>query len=525
MSNYQVTIKNKFLVIPVNMYSKRKKICFYENDTLVWDFDAPIDFTAPRFYSYINVSHLRGKTVRLTSIPEIDLRLSFVDSIPSVGYYKEEFRPMVHFSAKIGWINDPNGLVYADGHYHLFFQHNPADSQWGNMTWGHAISDDLIHWSEQDAALQPDALGTMFSGSAIVDSENRTGLAENGKNPLLLFYTAAGGNSMLSAGKPHTQCMAYSVDGGKSFVKYSRNPVIQHIEGGNRDPKVVYCEELGCYLLALYLDRDEYVLFRSDNLTEWTELQRIALRGDDECPDIYPLEVENEVGTRRWIFSGASDRYLVGEFVGEKFKVLQESKPYFYGHRTSYAAQTFSGTVGRRVKIAWDVLHAPESVFENQMGIPVDVSLCKVGNEYRLRTLPVKEFEMLRVSDELLTPEGPEFRRPLHKKAYDIELTAEKGCPDFVLRFFGYEFFVRPSRNLFSYGDVEMPLSYTGGRLSLRIISDTLGCEIFADDGLIYTVAAGVADYTIRYLTVSPIRPDAPMPEVKIAVHTLKGIW
>ncbi len=392
------------------------------------------------------------------------------------------------------------------------------------MTWGHAISDDLIHWHELDSALQPDELGTMFSGSGIVDKKNVTGLKEGENDPILLFYTAAGGNSAISAGKPHTQCMAYSTDNGMTFKKYAGNPVIGHIESGNRDPKAVWCDELGCYILALYLDRDEYVLFRSDDLTHFTELQRLHLRGDDECPDIYPLNVENEPGVRRWVFSGASDRYLIGDFKGGRYVPLQESKPYFYGPRTSYAAQTFSDVPDRRIKIAWDVLHAPESVFENQMGIPCQVSLCKVGGEYRLRTLPVKEFESLRVNTESYSLGQQEnFRRPLHRKAYDIEITAPKNTPDFAIRFFGYEFFVRPSRNTFSYGDMEMPLSYTGGETQLRIISDVLGCEIFADDGLIYTVAGSTADYGIRYLTVTTI-DGSSVPDVKLTIHTLKGI-
>lgn len=525
MSDYQVTLKNKYIVVPVNMHSRPKKISFFEEGELIWDFDAHIDFISPRFYTYVNVAHLRGKTVTLTSAPEIDLHFTFVDSIPSVGYYKEEFRPMVHFSAKIGWINDPNGLVYADGMYHMFFQHNPADSNWGNMTWGHAISDNLIHWHELDAALLPDRLGTMFSGSGIVDRNNVTGLKQGDHDPVLVYYTAAGGNSALSAGKPHTQCMAYSLDGGMTFTKYADNPVIDHIEGGNRDPKVVWCEEMGCYVLALYLDRDEYALFRSDDLLHFTEIQRLHLKGDDECPDLYPLNVENEPGVRKWVFSGASDCYLIGEFRDGSFVPVQESRPYFYGHRTSYAAQTFSDVPDRRIKIAWDVLHAPESVFENQMGIPVEVSLRKVNGEYRLCSLPVQEFESLWVNTEVYSIEElADFCRPLHRKAYDMEITAPKSSPDFAIRFFGYELRVKPSDNTLSYNDITMPLSYSDGEIRLRIVSDVLGLEVFADDGLIYSVVGSTADYGIRYLTVKPLAGDQK-PDATLKLHTLKGIW
>ncbi|MBO5778313.1 MAG: hypothetical protein J6R82_01960, partial [Clostridia bacterium] len=249
------------------------------------------------------------------------------------------------------------------------------------------------------------------------------------------------------------------------------------------------------------------------------------LRGDDECPDIYPLYVENEAGVRKWVFSGASDFYLVGDFKDGKFVPTQESKPYHYGHRNSYAAQTFSDVPDRRIKIAWDVLHAPESVFENQMGIPVEVNLCKVDEEYRLRTLPVKEFEILRVNTETYRiKEVENFRRPLHRKAYDIELTAPKNSPDFAIRFFGYELRVKPSDNTLSYNDVVMPLSYTGDEINLRIISDVLGLEVFADNGLIYSVVGSLADFGIRYLTVEPLSGEE-VPDATLTIHTLKGIW
>ncbi len=526
MRYYEVVIRNKYIVVPVNMNMKKKKICFWKNGDVIWDFDAHIDFAAPQFHTYVNIGHLAGQTLLLSAEPEIDLHFTFADEIPAINYYADENRPMVHFTPKIGWINDPNGLVRYDGVYHAFFQHNPADTAWGNMTWGHAVSTDLIHWQELDCALQPDEMGTMFSGSGIVDKHNITGLKKGEYAPLLLYYTAAGDNSEISKGKCFTQCMAYSTDGGKTFTKYENNPVIGHIAACNRDPKVVWCEELGCYLLALYLDGDEYILFTSDDLLHFTQLQRLHLPGDDECPDIYPLNVENEPGVRKWVFSGASDRYRIGEFKNGCFSVTpQPAKPYFYGHWTSYAAQTFSDTGSRRIKIAWDVLHAPGSTFENQLGIPVEVSLVKVGGEYRLRTLPIKEFEALRIDSQCVLANAlGDFTYPLSRNAYDIELTAPKSSPDFALRFFGYELLIKPSENALHYNDVTMPLSYTGADIKLRLISDVLGLEIFADDGLIYSVLGSLTDYSIRYMRIEPLSGNI-RPDVQLQIHTLKGIW
>ena len=523
MKTQTVTVQNKYMVLPVNPHVGKKRIFFFENEsTLVWDFDAPIDFLHPTHFTYLDLSHLMGKTLTLSALPSMKLAFFFTDVIPD-GYYHEPWRPIVHFSAKIGWINDPNGMVYDGARYHLFFQHNPTDSTWGNMTWGHAVSTDLVHWSQLDEALIPDGMGTMFSGSGIVDKHNVSGLKENEQDPILLFYTAAGGNSSLSKDQPFTQCMAYSTDGGNTFRKYAHNPVIPHIKGGNRDPKVVWCDELSCYLLALYLDGDEYAIFRSGDLLHFTELQRLHLTGDDECPDLYPLPVEGEEGVRKWVFSGASDFYLVGDFVDRKFTPCQESTPCFFGHRTGYAAQTFSDAPrDRRIKMAWNILHAPESVFENQMGIPTRISLKKADGIYRLCTVPVEELASLR-AETTVHRVGDRLQVELTRDGYDIELTAPMDSPDFDLRFFGYTIRVRPSENKICYRDVTMPLSFTKEGIAIRLIVDTLGVEIFTDSGLAWSVMSGPSDYNLSDLMITP--PGERDLDAVVKLHRLRGIW
>src|SRR5438132_5431207 len=148
--------------------------------------------------------------------------------------YDEIYRPQFHFSAKKNWLNDPNGLVYYRGEYHLFFQHNPKGIEWGNMTWGHAVSSDLLHWQQLDNALLPDHLGTMFSGSAVVDWDNTAGLQTGDEKVIVCIYT--------SAGKPFTQSIAFSNDRGRNWKKYDRNPVLKHIAGANRDPNAIWAE-------------------------------------------------------------------------------------------------------------------------------------------------------------------------------------------------------------------------------------------------------------------------------------------
>ncbi len=368
----------------------------------------------------------------------------------------------------------------------MFFQHNPMSTDWGNMTWGHASSPDLLHWTEDGDKLFPDETGTMFSGSAVVDEKNAAGL---GKDAVLLFYTAAGDHSELSKGVPFTQCLAYSTDGCKTVGKYGKNPIIGHIVGANRDPKVQWSNELGKYTLSLYLDGNEYAIFVSDNLTDWTKLCDVHMPYDNECPDFYPLPAGDGV---KWVFSGAHDSYIVGDLTEKGFVPTQEPLKYMIGPGPSYAAQTFSGTGSRRIKIAWDSLGAPGAVFRSQMGFPVEMFLKEVDGLWRLGSLPVKEI------DELKKGTKVRFCGPCGSvgKITDdraLLLKLEIGEKPFALEVFGQKVEIDPAKNEFRAGDLTAPLGYTGEK-DLSILADTLSLEFFADGGLVYANRAIVAD-------------------------------
>jgi len=161
----------------------------------------------------------------------------------NVNLYHETYRPQFHFTAKKNWLNDPNGLMYYKGEYHLFFQHNPSGIDWGNMTWGHAVSPDMIHWKQLDNAIYPDELGTIFSGSGVVDWSNTAGFKNGNKAVMVCIYT--------SAGDPFTQSIAYSNDKGRTWTKYADNPVLGHIVGSNRDPKVIRHVPTEKWIMAL----------------------------------------------------------------------------------------------------------------------------------------------------------------------------------------------------------------------------------------------------------------------------------
>ena len=479
----------KYLLFPVN--DSLPKATFYvkAGGRTVSDFTAAYDPANPRFDAYVDVTRFGDCVITDASGDPLPLqtadRLPTVDEIPGGGV----LRPAVHYTATLGWTNDPNGLIYADGTYHMFAQHNPMSTDWGNMTWDHAISPDLLHWTDLGDVLFPDETGTMFSGSAICDKKNAAGF---GAGAILLFYTAAGDHSELSRGVPFTQCLAYSTDGGKTFEKYAGNPVIPHIVGANRDPKVQWSDELEKYTLSLYLDGNDYAIFSSDDLLHWSRFCTLTMPFDNECPDFYPLPLEGGV---KWVFSGAHDSYLVGEIRGGTFVPEQDPLPYHIHPGPSYAAQTFSGTGERRIKIAWDNVAAPGAVFHSQMGFPVEMFLRRVGDTVRLGSLPVREIESIR------TPVlHGEFRGALTVSSQDfgdgaaeVRIGIREGSGPFTLSCFGESIAVDPASNALRIGETNAPLTYSGEG-NLRVIFDTLGAEIFADGGLIYATHAHIAD-------------------------------
>jgi fructan beta-fructosidase len=304
--------------------------------------------------------------------------------------YHELHRPQFHFSARENWINDPNGLVYKDGVWHLFFQHNPEATVWGNMTWGHAVSDDLIHWRQLEHVLYPDEHGTMFSGSAVVDHENTAGF---GRGALLALYTAAG--EFIEPQRPSTQCLAYSVDNGGHWTKYEGNPVVESFEKGNRDPKVIWHAGTQRWIMALYLADDRYCLLNSTDTKTWTRIQDLDLEGVSECPDFFPLN--DESGAERWVFWGALGVYRIGSFDGTTFTPETERLVCERG-RNGYAAQTWSDSPdGRRIQISWMAGGLfPEMPFNHQMSIPVELRLAGSGDDVSLVRWPVTEVASLR---------------------------------------------------------------------------------------------------------------------------------
>lgn len=494
-----VKIEKKYMTVPVNTSASIKLLSIKKDGKVIYDTNCRVDMIDPNFTAYIDVSRFAGEMVELSLNREMEFAVGFSDEIPD-DY--EGYRPKIHFAVKNGWNNDPNGLIKYNGKYHMFYQYNPCSSDWGTMHWGHAVSDDLIKWEELDVALYPDELGAMYSGSAIEDTKGVSGIS-NGKNPpMLLYYTAAAGSATeMSKGKKFTQCLAYSFD-GKNFEKYAQNPVIEHIEGGNRDPKVVWVDEIGKYLLALYIAQNRYAFFVSNDLIKWEKYQDIAIPSDWDCPDIFPLECGKE---RFWVLMGARDYYLVGKFT-ENGYVTVGSEKHLSVAGINYAAQTFSGTGNRIIKVYWQRTKFPTPRITQQMGIPVELDLVLDNGEYYIKALPVKEINAYR--KELLSLENDTIIAPVTLKtdrnALDIELEAPvcgNGCMNLLI--FGHTVLIDFDKNEVKYEKIKMPLSLNKDQARVRIIVDRCSIEIYTDGGRYLLSDNLVCDYNLPYLKIA----------------------
>lgn len=318
----------------------------------------------------------------------------------------EAWRPKMHYSAKANWINDPNGLFYKDGIYHLYYQMNPDDSVWGNMHWGHAISHDLLRWEELPIALdaEPDGLGYAFSGGAVIDWKNTSGLGDGVNPPIIATFTQHSKEAV------QVQSIAYSTDGGKRFVPYVGNPVISNPGLKDfRDPKVIWHAPSESWVLALVAgDRAQF--YTSSNLREWTFASEFGANngahgGVWECPDLFSLKCA-DTGETRWILTislnpggpngGSAMQYFVGQFDGVVFTAEHTDTRWLDFGTDFYAGITWDGLQSQndeRIMIAWMsnwqyANKTPTESWRGAMSLARRLILCKVAGQYRVASEP-----------------------------------------------------------------------------------------------------------------------------------------
>lgn len=513
----KINITKKYLVFPVNKASDNKLLSFYENDACVYSVNIRLDSDNPDFFSYIDVSRFIGKTLSVAVNPDVPVSFREADSIDIPDIYKESFRPRIHFTAKNGWLNDPNGLICLNGKYHMFFQYNPSEPGWNNMHWGHAVSTDLIHWDELDIAMFPNEDEMIFSGCAIKADSNAS--AENSESAILFYTTTA----------PFAQRMAYTNDGFKTISAAGKNPVIPNITKENRDPSVVYSDELNCYVMALYMGKGNYGLFKSEDMKSWTELQTLQIDGDRECPDAFFISDNN--GKKNVVIMGANDKYIVGKFSDGKFVPSQEVRTLQHAtgisRETAYAGQTFSNLPdGRIVRICWGQLPKWEHNFRGQMSFPLELKLEDINGTKYLSAKPIKEIETLFMNTDTVrnikTSDTIRYSTALTANPYYIKLGGKLQSNTVItLTVFEKKIIIDFSENKISYGSYSAPLCVTGNALDIELIIDICSAEIYTDGGKAYLYVADMCNMNQPELT---LESDNPYTLETLEASALKSI-
>ena len=456
----------------------------------VWE--APVDFRA----EYAECSP--EDAARCAAMARLDARPADADTA-----YGESLRPLVHFTPRRGFHNDPNGLLFDGTQYHMFFQLNPYGLNHGNTHWGWAVSPDMLHWTERELALHPsEEEGLMFSGSGVVDLHNTSGLQTGEKPPILLFYTATGmrffpkmerdadGKPIPPAGwtRPATrQCAAVSVDGGESFRKIGC--VVDEIAPMNRDPKVRWVEAAGCWVMALYLKENDFTLLYSSDLLHWERGQTLTLPNTAECPDLFELFVDDDPAEAKWVFFASPENYLVGHFDGRMFvpetELLrgpsqpQDGQGKTFTSAAAYAPQTFSGLPrGEEIQISWIPTVFPAMPFASCMSLPWQLRLKREDGTLRLLAEPIAAVADLREASVDLQDEAlSQFRG----EALDLDATLHFEHPEgrVMLRLRGVPVLIQRGGRELVFPTGIYPLPHFDGAMPLRILTDRGSVELF----------------------------------------------
>jgi fructan beta-fructosidase len=356
----------------------------------------------------------------ISAITLFSFIFSCKENLPKLAEQKshEAHRPMYHFTPDSMWMNDPNGMVFYEGEYHLFYQYFPDSTVWGPMHWGHAVSRDMMDWKDLPIALYPDSLGLIFSGSAVIDWKNTSGFGTNGKPPMVAIFT----HHNMDGEKAQrldfqNQSIAYSNDNGRSWTKYNNNPVIKNPGIKDfRDPKVIWHEATQKWILVLAA-RDKVKFYHSSDLKSWIHLSDFGIENDArlwECPDIFPIKVDGS-NEEKWVLitsmqsgapnGGTGSSYWVGDFDGKNFKckIAITDQKWLDDGKDNYAFVSWSDVPksdGRRLGLGWMsnwqyAQKVPSEKWRSAMTLPRQLTLHKVNNDYFIKSKPVNEIKSL----------------------------------------------------------------------------------------------------------------------------------
>ncbi len=498
--------------------------------------------------------------------------------------YQEPFRPQFHFTPERNWMNDPNGMVFLEGEYHLFYQYNPFGDKWGHMSWGHAVSPDLVHWQHLAVALPEQGDVRIYSGSTVIDYANTSGFGDNRQPVMVAIYTGHREESKQSK-RVEDQRLAFSSDRGRTWTHYSGNPVLDIGALDFRDPKVFWHEPAGRWIMIVVLpDHKKMRLYAAPDLKNWTQLSEFGPAGawhDPiiwECPDLFPLPVDGEPETTKWVLivninpggpaGGSGTQYFIGEFDGTRFapdaQSPSESVLWLDHGSDFYAAVTWSNVPasdGRRILLGWMsnwayTLDVPTSPWRSAMTVPRTLSLRRTPQGLRLAQAPVAELARLRTEPPLVFPGGSFadadtwlYQQQSLPACLDVEMTFSEGFADapFVIKIHSgagevTAIDVDSKRNQLAVDRThaglkdfhpafaasnrhEAPLEIVNGELSVRFLLDTSSLELFAQDGLVAVTELIFPSGGRRTISLSSEGGDAlAMPKVhRICIYELKS--
>ncbi|MBB3058800.1 glycoside hydrolase family 32 protein [Mucilaginibacter gotjawali] len=479
--------------------------------------------------------------------------------------YNEPFRPQLHFSPKAHWMNDPNGMVYFNHTYHLFFQYYPGGTVWGPMHWGHAISKDLVHWQQLPIALYPDSLGYIFSGSAVVDSNNTSGFGKNGKIPLVAIFTHHDPKGE-RAGTDNFQneSIAYSLDEGRTWTKYSGNPVLKNPGIRDfRDPKVMWYAKDKKWVMTL-ATKDHITFYSSRDLKTWAKESEFgkeigAHGGVWECPDLFPLKLN---GKQYWVLvvnlnpggpnGGSATQYFVGQFDGEQFVPVDDQIKWLDYGPDEYAGITWNNTGSRKIFLGWMsnwsyATQVPTASWRSAMTIPRDLKLISIDGNILLTSMPVKAILKLKQQPILA---GNVHVKKIYAGNTKASTTAGRylldlqtnSLNDFALELansnnekliIGFDknanqyFIDRTKAGVHDFnkdfaGIFKAPRFVANKSVKLTLVVDRASVEIFADGGA--TVMTCIF-FTEKPLNKVSILSDSAIRIKSLSIAGLKSIW
>lgn len=513
-------LERKYLNLPVQNGAPKRRMELLVDGVAVRAFNIELAPREPDWWAHLDIRPLAGKeaVLQVNALTPGSTGLKLVDQTDQLKdaqtLYDEPLRPQFHFSQQRGWNNDPNGLVYYDGEYHLFFQHNPYGWGWDNMHWGHAVSKDLVHWEQLPIALYPwtQAVAHCFSGSAVVDAANTAGFQTGDEAVIVAAFTDTGCG----------EALAYSNDRGRTFTYYAGNPVVKH---QGRDPKIIWYEPGEHWVMAVYTEQQgarAIAFYTSPNLKEWEYQSR--LDGYFECPEIFELPVDGDAANTRWVVYAADAKYAIGRFDGKTFTPEHEGKHQVHWG-AYYASQTFSGTPdGRRIQIGWGRIEMNGMPFNQMLTFPCQLTLCSTEEGLRLLAKPIQEIERLHQQRHSLSAmqvaPGASVAVATSGRLFDVRAEFEVGkAPTFGLQ-------IGDTKIVYEVAKAEllgMPLKPVAGKIRLQILVDRSSLEICGNDGRVYQTRAFRSDAEIDSIQV--FTSEAPVQLNSLDVYELKSIW